>query len=70
MQIEFCGPKIVDAYIRYRPFEQLNFQLGEYKLPFSIENTDYVPLKYEFIGTRPWKTARSKLVSPVLAKHH
>jgi len=49
VQIEFCGPKIVDAYIRYRPFEQLNFQLGEYKLPFSIENTDYVPLKYEFI---------------------
>ena len=43
VQIEFCGPKIVDAYIRYRPFEQLNFQLGEYKLPFSIENTDYVP---------------------------
>ena len=38
-----------DAYIRYRPFEQLSFQLGEYKLPFSIENTDYVPLKYEFI---------------------
>lgn len=49
VQIEFCGPKIVDAYIRYRPFEQLNFQLGEYKLPFSIENTEYVPLKYEFI---------------------
>ena len=49
VQIEFCGPKIVDAYIRYRPFEQLNFQLGEYKLPFAIENTDYVPLKYEFI---------------------
>ena len=49
VQIEFCGPKIVDAYIRYRPFEQPNFQLGEYKLPFSIENTDYVPLKYEFI---------------------
>ena len=37
VQIEFCGPKIVDAYIRYRPFEQLNFQLGEYKLPFSIK---------------------------------
>ena len=27
----------------------MNFQLGEYKVPFSIENTDYVPLKYEFI---------------------
>ena len=49
VQIEFCGPKIVDAYIRYRPFEQLSFQLRENKLPFSIENTDYVPLKYEFI---------------------
>lgn len=49
VQIEFTSPKIVDAYVRYRPFEQLNFQLGEYKVPFSIENTDYVPLKYEFI---------------------
>ena len=49
IQIEFCGPKIVDAYIRYRPFDELNFQLGEYKLPFSIENTEYVPLRYEFI---------------------
>ena len=49
IQIEFCSPKIVDAYLRYRPFEALNIQLGEYKLPFSIENTEYVPLKYEFI---------------------
>lgn len=49
VQIEFMSPKVVDAYLCYRPFEQLNFQLGEYKLPFSIENTDYVPLKYEFI---------------------
>ena len=49
VQIEFCTPKIVDAYLRYRPFEALNVQLGEYKLPFSIENTEYVPLKYEFI---------------------
>lgn len=49
VQIEFCTPKIVDAYLRYRPFEALNLQLGEYKLPFSIENTEYVPLKYEFI---------------------
>ena len=49
MQVEFVSPKIVDAYLRYRPFDQLNFQLGEFKLPFSIENTEYVPLKYEFI---------------------
>lgn len=49
VQIEFCGPKIVDAYLRYRPFDELHLQLGEYKIPFSIENTEYVPLKYEFI---------------------
>ena len=49
VQIEFCSPKIVDAYLRYRPFDNLSLQLGEYKLPFSIENTEYVPLKYEFI---------------------
>lgn len=49
VQIEFCSPKIVDAYLRYRPFGELGIQLGEYKLPFSIENTEYVPLKYELI---------------------
>lgn len=49
VQAEFSSPRIIDAYIRYRPFEQLNFQLGEYKLPFSIENTTYAPTKYEFI---------------------
>ncbi|MFR8224368.1 MAG: porin [Alistipes shahii] len=41
VQIEFASPKIVDAYVRYRPFDLLNFQLGEFKLPFSVENTDY-----------------------------
>ena len=47
VQIEFASPKIVDAYLCYRPFDELNLQLGEYKLPFSIENTEYVPLRYE-----------------------
>ena len=36
-------------YLCYKPFDELNVQLGEYKLPFSIENTDYVPLRYEFV---------------------
>lgn len=49
LQLELASPKIVDAYVRYRPLNELNFQLGQYKLPFSIENTDYVPLKFEFI---------------------
>lgn len=49
LQIEFAVPRVVDAVLRYRPFEALNLQLGEFKIPFSIENTVYVPLKYEFI---------------------
>ncbi|MEG0807997.1 MAG: porin [Alistipes sp.] len=49
VQLEFVSPKIVDAYLRYRPFTALNFKLGEYKLPFSIENTDYSPITAELI---------------------
>lgn len=49
LQFELAGPMVVDAFLRYRPFRQLNFQLGQYKLPFSIENTEYPPLKIEFI---------------------
>lgn len=60
LQLEFVGPKIVDAYLRYRPFDALNFQLGAYKIPFSIENTEYPPLKYEFID---YPMALCRLVS-------
>lgn len=50
LQLEFASsPKIVDAYLRFKPFDELNFQIGEYKIPFTIENTDYVPLKVELI---------------------
>lgn len=60
LQFEFVGPKIVDAFLRYRPFQALNFQLGEFKIPFSIENTEYPPLKYEFID---YPMALCRLVS-------
>ena len=37
VQLEFASsPKIVDAYLHYKPFRQLNFKLGEYKIPFTI----------------------------------
>ncbi|MEG1612105.1 MAG: porin [Alistipes sp.] len=49
LQIEFASPKIVDVFMRYRPFDALNVQLGEYKLPFTIENTEYNPLNCEFV---------------------
>ena len=50
IQFEFSGTaKVIDAYFRYKPFKELNFQFGEFKLPFSMESTDYVPHKMEFI---------------------
>ena len=49
IQIEFASPKIVDAYLEYKPLKQLRLKLGEYKIPFSIENTVYPPLKFELI---------------------
>jgi len=49
IQFEFCKPQLVDAFIQYRPFNSLNIKLGQYKVPFSIENTDYSPAKFEFI---------------------
>lgn len=49
MQVEFVSPRLVDLYVRYRPFEALNLQVGEFKIPFSIENTDYPPLRLELI---------------------
>ncbi len=48
IQIEFCKPQLVDAYVQYRPFGQLNVKVGQYKVPFSIENTDYSPTRLEF----------------------
>lgn len=49
VQFDFAALKLLDAYVQYRPFTQLNFKLGEYKVPFSIENTDYSPTRLELI---------------------
>lgn len=50
LQVDFAGsPKICDLYIRYKPLNELNLQLGQYKLPFSLENELYGPTKFEFI---------------------
>ncbi len=50
MQVEFASKvHLLDAFVQYKPFRQLNVKVGQYKVPFSIENTDYTPLKFEFI---------------------
>ncbi len=51
MQIEFANsPKLVDAFLNYKPFDELKIKFGQYKLPFTIENTVYTPTKLEFIN--------------------
>lgn len=50
LQLDFAeNPKIVDAWVRYRPFTQLGIEVGQFKIPLSIENSEYAPLKLEFI---------------------
>lgn len=50
LQVDMAGsPKICDLYFRYKPSKELNFQLGQFKLPFAIENDIYGPTKFEFI---------------------
>lgn len=60
VHVELVSPQLMDLYLRYRPFRQLGFQIGQYKLPFSIENTGYPPLKIEFIE---YPLALTRLVS-------
>ena len=50
LQVDFASsPQIVDAWVRYRPFNQLGVQVGQFKVPLSIENSEYAPLQLEFI---------------------
>lgn len=51
LQVDFAGsPKILDCWVRYSPIDAIGFQIGEFKLPLTIENTEYAPpLKLEFI---------------------
>lgn len=50
LQVDMAGsPKICDLYVRYKPMNELNVQLGQSKIPFSLENELYGPTKFEFI---------------------
>ncbi len=50
LQVDFASsPQIVDAWLRYRPFRELGVQVGQFKVPLSIENSEYAPLQLEFI---------------------
>lgn len=50
VQAELSGsPKVLDAYVRLTPYKALNLQVGQFKVPFSIENVDYSPSRLETI---------------------
>lgn len=50
LQVDMANsPKICDLYFRYKPFNWLNLQLGQFKLPFSYENENCGPTTVEFI---------------------
>lgn len=59
VQLELASPKILDAYVRIMPWQALNFQIGQNKIPFSIDNVDYPPLK---LATVDYPIALQKLV--------
>lgn len=50
LQVDMAGsPKICDLYYRYKPLNELNVQLGQFKLPFAMENELCGPTAFEFI---------------------
>ena len=50
LQVDMAGaPKICDLYFRYKPSSELGMQLGQFKIPFAIENDIYGPTTVEMI---------------------
>ena len=49
IQPELLSFKLLDAYFDYKPFEQFKVKVGQFKVPFTIENPDYSPLRMMMI---------------------
>ena len=51
LQVDFCRtPVIVDLWMKYQPVNQFGVQVGQFKVPVSIENTDYNATRLEFVN--------------------
>ena len=51
LQVDLCkSPVILDLWVKYQPFNQFGVQIGQFKVPVSIENTDYAATRLEFIS--------------------
>ncbi|MBQ2423655.1 MAG: hypothetical protein II262_02540 [Alistipes sp.] len=50
IQIDLCKElSIMDLWVKYQPVNQFGAQVGQFKVPISIENTDYNATQLEFI---------------------
>jgi len=43
------SPNILEMWVRYSPIKEFGMQLGQFKIPLTIENTDYSPTTIEMI---------------------
>ena len=43
------SPKLVDYFLKYTIRDEIGIQLGQFKTPLSIENSEYPPLRLEMI---------------------
>ena len=51
LQVDLCkSPVILDLWAKYQPVNQFGVQIGQFKVPISIENTDYAATRLEFIS--------------------
>lgn len=51
IQVDLCkSPVIMDLWVNYQPVEEFGAKIGQFKLPISIENTDYNATRLEFIS--------------------
>ena len=59
LQVDFVGtPKILDAYLQWKPTGSLALQAGQFKIPFSMENA-YAPTALETVDNSLAITALS-----------
>ena len=50
VQAELAGsPKLVDYFVKWTVCKEFGIQLGQFKTPLTVENSEYAPLKLEMI---------------------
>ena len=51
LQVAFAGsPKVMDAYVTYKPIKEFGLKLGQFKSPLGYENSMRSPVALEFVN--------------------